>query len=330
MKTKFQLTAEKFADIMLRKMEEMKTKKWKTPWFVDNSKIDFYPQNISGRKYESGNAFFLLLCSLWNNYTTPVFLTFNQCRKMSITVRKGEESFPVYYRNFVVHHREKGEKLSLEDYNKLSDEQKKDYRLNSFINCYNVFNLDQTNFAEKEPDKFAVLVKKYTAKTKRITVKSAFSCPIMDKMIENNSWVSDIFLLLQNKAYYDTVNDIIVCPPKNRFPNQHLFYSTLLHEMAHSTGTPQRLNREMGKTFGDDAYAREEVVAELTAAFAGFHLGVFVEPNKDSATYLNGWIAILKKSPEYVFSVLDDVVEASNFITDNIVSEVKAKDKVAI
>lgn len=249
---------------------------------------------------------------------------------MKITVTKGEESFPVYYRNFVAYHRKTSEKLKIEDYNELPEEQQKEYRVTAFINCYNVFNLDQTNFAEKEPDKFAVLVKKYTAKTKRITAKSAFSCRIMDKMIDNNSWVSDIFLLLQNRAYYDTVNDIIVCPPKNRFPNQHLFYSTLLHEMAHSTGTPQRLNREMGKTFGDDAYAREEVVAELTAAFAGFHLGVFVEPNKDSATYLNGWIAILKKSPEYVFSVLDDVVEASNFITDNIVSEVKAKDKVAI
>ncbi|WP_436414091.1 zincin-like metallopeptidase domain-containing protein [Petrimonas sp.] len=330
MKTKFQLTAEKFAVIMLRKMEEMKAEKWETPWFVDNSKANFYPQNISGRKYESGNAFFLLLCSLWCNYRTPVFMTFNQCRKMNIAVTKGEESFPVYYRNFVVYHRETGDKLSIEDYNDLSEEKKKEYRLNAFINCYNVFNLDQTNFAEKEPEKFQAIAEKYMGKEKEMTVENVFSCSEMDTMIDNNSWVCDIFLLLQNKAYFDKKEDIIVCPPKDRFPNQHLFYSTLLHEMAHSTGTPDRLNREMGKVFGDAEYAREEVVAELTAAFAGFHLGVFAEPSKDSAAYLNGWIATLKKSPEYVFNVLDDVVKASNFITDKIVQEVELTDKVAI
>ena len=278
MKTKNQMTAEKFANIMLRKMEEMKAEKWEAPWFVNHSKMNFYPHNISGRKYESGNSFFLLLCSLWSNYQTPIFLTFNQCRKMKITVTKGEESFPVYYRNFVAYHRKTSEKLKIEDYNELPEEQQKEYRVTAFINCYNVFNLDQTDFSVKQPEKFAEWVEKYNAKEKDVVVQNFFRCTELDTLVEENSWVCDIFLLSPNKAYFNMQDDIIVCPPKSRFPNQHLFYSTLLHEMAHSTGTPERLNRVMGKAFGDNDYANEEVVAELTAAFTGFHLGVFVEP----------------------------------------------------
>ncbi len=99
--------------------------------------------------------------------------------------------------------------------------------------------------------------------------------------------------------------------------------------MTHSTGAPQRLNREIGKVFGDNDYAREEVIAELTAAFIGTQLGLFVEPNKDSVAYLNGWIKVLKQSPDFVFSLLDDVVSASNFIMERVSSEVKNLEKVA-
>ena len=106
-------------------------------------------------------------------------------------------------------------------------------------------------------------------------------------------------------------------------------WGTMLHEMTHSTGAPQRLNREMGKVFGDNDYAREEVIAELTAAFTGTQLGLFVEPNKDSVAYLNGWIKVSKQSPDFVFSLLDDVVSASNFIMERVSSEVKNLEKVA-
>lgn len=330
MKTKNQMTAERFANIMLRKMEEMQAEKWETPWFPSNEKNNFYPQNISGRKYESGNAFFLLLCCMWENYQTPVFLTFNQCRKLNIAIIKGEESFPVYYRNFVAYHRETNERLKIEDYNELTEEQQKEYRLSSFINLYSVFNLDQTNFAEKQPERFSAMLQHYVSKEEDISITDVFHCAEMDTVIENNSWVCDIFLLNQNRAYFNSKEDVIVCPPKRKFSNQHLFYSTLLHEMTHSTGVAERLNRVMGKVFGDADYAREEVVAELTAAFAGFQMGVFAEPSKDSATYLNGWIKTLKETPEYVFSVMDDVVKASNFIENEVTQVKEVSERVAI
>lgn len=330
MNTKNQTTAEKFANIMLQKMEEMKNENWEKPWFPVCGKSNFYPQNFTGRKYESGNAFFLMILCAAKNYKTPLFLTFVQCRKMGIQILKGEESFPVYYFNFVAYHRKTRERLSFEEYKELTEEMKADYRLTSFINYYNVFNLDQTNFAEKEPEKFANILERYNKKEEDVTVSDAYNCAFLDNMLEQNSWICDVILRKQNRAYYSPSSDIIVCPKKEQFPNQNNFYGTLLHEMTHSTGTTNRLNRKMGTAFGDEDYAREEVVAELSAAFTGFQLGVFSEPSKDSATYLNGWISVLRKSPDYVFSLLDDVVKASNYIIEKITSNVETLESMAV
>ena len=328
MKTKNQI-AEKFADIMVKKMEEMKAEKWEKPWFDVNGKTNFYPQNYTGRRYTSGNAFFLLLACAWREYQTPVFLTFNQCKKLEINVLKNETSFPVYYKNFLVYNRITKKRINIEDYNLLNDDKKENWKLISYLKYYNVFNLDQTNFATVYESVFKSLVEQFNISKDEITIDTFFDCPELDMMIEENSWVCNIALKKQNRAFYSLSNDTIVCPIKNQFPNHHNFYSTLLHEMTHSTGAPQRLNREIGKVFGDNDYAREEVIAELTAAFIGTQLGLFVEPNKDSVAYLNGWIKVLKQSPDFVFSLLDDVVSASNFIMERVSSEVKNLEKVA-
>ena len=86
MKTNYQL-AERFAEILLRKMEEMKSEKWEKPWFDVSDKLNFYPQNYTGRKYTSGNAFLLLLACSWEGYKHPV-LTFNQCRDLKLDYQK--------------------------------------------------------------------------------------------------------------------------------------------------------------------------------------------------------------------------------------------------
>lgn len=328
MSTKNQL-AEKFAGIMVRKMEEMKAEKWEKPWFDVNGITNFYPQNYTGRKYTSGNAFFLMLACAWKGYQTPIFLTFNQCKNLEISVTKNEESFPIYYKNFLVYNRQTNKRISFDDYNLLSEEDKKEWKLISYLKYYNVFNLDQTNFATVYEAEFKLLVEKFNAVENDFTVETLFNCPELDLIIEENSWVCDIALKKQNRAFYSLSSDSIVCPIKNQFPNHHDFYGTLLHEMTHSTGTPERLNRAMGKVFGDNDYAREEVIAELSAAFTGTQLGVFAEPNKDSITYLNGWIKILKQSPDFIFSLLDDVVSASSFIMERVKVEMEILEKVA-
>ncbi|KAA3932322.1 DNA primase, partial [Bacteroides ovatus] len=96
------------------------------------------------------------------------------------------------------------------------------------------------------------------------------------------------------------------------------FYSTMLHEMSHSTMTPERLNREMGGHFGDPKYAKEELVAELTAAMICHSMGFDRKVTDNSAAYLDSWIGVLKQEPKFIVSVMADVNKASDLILDQV------------
>jgi hypothetical protein len=94
------------------------------------------------------------------------------------------------------------------------------------------------------------------------------------------------------------------------------YYSSALHEMAHSTGTESRLNRVKGDRFGDPKYAKEELVAELTAANTGYALGFDKRILDNNAAYLDGWISVLKENPKFIVSVMADVNKASNMVLE--------------
>ena len=96
------------------------------------------------------------------------------------------------------------------------------------------------------------------------------------------------------------------------------FYSTALHEMAHSTGSPERLNREGGKKFGDKKYAKEELVAELTAATVSQQLGFDKHVTDNSAMYLSNWVKALKEEPKFIYTVLSEVGKAQGLIMEEI------------
>ncbi|WP_305156742.1 zincin-like metallopeptidase domain-containing protein, partial [uncultured Duncaniella sp.] len=96
------------------------------------------------------------------------------------------------------------------------------------------------------------------------------------------------------------------------------FYSTMLHEMAHSTMTPERLNREAGAKFGAPKYAKEELVAELTAAMISHSMGFDSKVTDNSAAYLDSWIGALRQEPKFIVSVMADVNKASEMILDRV------------
>ena len=96
------------------------------------------------------------------------------------------------------------------------------------------------------------------------------------------------------------------------------YYSTMLHEMTHSTMTPELLNRETGGRFGDPKYAKEELVAELTAAMISHSMGFDSKVTDNSAAYLDSWIGTLKQEPKFIVSVMADVNKASDLILDHV------------
>ena len=119
----FDKNAQKFADLMINKIESISTD-WKKPWFSKKlTSSTFLPQNITGRTYASGNAFLLFFLTEKENFETPVFLTFKQAKAENVLILKGSESFPVYYNVLNAYHRDTDEKISYDEFKELTAEE---------------------------------------------------------------------------------------------------------------------------------------------------------------------------------------------------------------
>jgi antirestriction protein ArdC len=314
MKT-FDKVAEHFANVMIAKIETISTN-WQKPWFpkFSNSQ-NCLPQNLSGRTYAGGNVFLLLMLCEELNYQTPVFLTFNQAKNENVSILKGSKSFPVYYTMFCAYHRETGEKITLDEFKALSKDEQKKYRLVGINKSYSVFNLDQTNFAERHPQKWDELKAKFTPEENTVPqAPEMYKNTVLDNVLASQSWVCPIYLKAIDQSFYACTSDYISMPEKEQFKDGQAFYATMLHEMAHSTGIESRLNRDKFYSRDNKDYGREELVADLTAGLCSLFFGIAAGIREENAQYLKGWIKNIKEEPKYLMSVLCDSMKAVKFI----------------
>lgn len=319
MKTSFDKNAERFVDLVVEKIESL-TIDWSKPWFPKpNSAQNFLPQNLSGRVYSGGNAFLLFFLCEKYNYQCPIFLTFKQAQEEGIHILKGAKSFPVYYPLFCAYHCDTNERISFDEYKKLTKAEQQEYRLSYYNQYYAVFNLDQTNFSEIYPDRWDALKDKFKISNDTLTSQEGmYENIILDDMLSKQNWVCSINSVSSNSAYYSISSDNIILPLKSQFKDGQSFYCTELHEMAHSTGIKKRLNR---KGFYDDDtvnYGREELVAELTAALTALYFGISATIREENAAYLKGWCKRIKEEPKFLFTVLSDAIKATKFIADEL------------
>jgi len=326
MNEKFNTSAiERYASLLIEKIKEVNSKDWKQPWITTNFQCQ--PRNLEGRFYSMYNKLLLYFCTEMNGYKTPVFLTFTQAEKESLHILKGSKSFPVSYYDFTAKHKLTGEKISLEKYNLLPKSLQDDYKLNFFLKYYNVFNIDQTNFSDKYPQRWNALLSEFN-NIKAIDT-DGFSLSDLDAVIDNQTWVCPVHLKSQDHAYYSPTSDVIVLPLKEQFPEGKGFYHTALHEMAHSTGHTSRLNRPKHKISGDKIYAREELIAELSSALSGKSLGLNVEPQKECAQYMKSWLSALADDPKFIMSILQDVSRATAMIETTIEKNKESVESLA-
>jgi len=120
-----------------------------------------------------------------------------------------------------------------------------------------------------------------------------------------------------NRAYYNPDSDQITMPLFGAFKDQLGYYSTLGHEYTHWTSKSHRCNRELGKRFGDQAYAAEELIAELGTAFLMAQLGLSAEPREDHASYIASWLKLLKGDKKAVFSAASKAQQACDYLLNN-------------
>ena len=326
-----------FSEMMIAKIESLRGKDgWKKPWFTEGALQ--WPKNLNGREYNGMNAFLLLLHCEKEGYRIPRFCTFDRIQQFNrtgskdkeakprVSVLKGEHSFPVMLTTFTVVDKETKERIKWEDYKLLSQEQREKYNVYPKLQTYHVFNVAQTNLKEVRPELWEKLEQEYSMP--KVDRSEAFE-PV-DRMITDNRWICPIKPMYGDSAYYSISKNEIVVPEKGQFKDGESFYSNLFHEMGHSTGAENQLDRLKPTTFGSAEYAREELVAELTAALTAQRYGMSKHLKDDTAAYLKAWLDSLKESPQYIKTVLLDVKKASSMLTqriDQIAMEIEEEKK---
>ncbi len=304
---------------------------WKKPWFTEGTLQ--WPKNLNGREYNGMNAMMLLLHCEKEGYKIPRFCTFDRIQQFNktgkkdeeqkprVSVLKGEHSFPVMLTTFTVVNKETKEHIKWEDYKLLSQEEREKYNVYPKLQTYHVFNVSQTNLKEVRPEFWEKLEQEYSMP--KVEKDEQFAFEPVDRMIADNRWICPIKPMFGDSAYFSISKNEIVMPEKRQFKDGESFYSNLFHEMGHSTGAEGQLDRIKPATFGSAEYAREELVAELTAALTAQRYGMTKHLKGDSAAYLKSWLDSLKESPQFIKTTLLDVKKATSMLTQHI-------DKIAM
>lgn len=325
-KTMAEKAIDRFAQMMVTRLEEMKGQQWEKGWIDGGGRTQGLPQNLSGRRYSGHNDFFLQLHTAINGYDAPVYATYKQIRDAGATVNKGEKAMPVIYWN-ISHKDENGQKISDEAFDAMTKAEQAKVKTIPIMMGYYVWNLQQTNFAEVKPEQYAKVTGQFKAPHVADT-KGMYESKEFDAMIDKQAWVCKIKNVEGAGASYSPSKDEITVPMKAQFkihdtPEEIYkdgmeYYSSIAHEMAHSTGVEKRLGRDMEGHFGDPKYAKEELVAELTAAMVGNTMGFDKRILDNNAKYVDGWMDTLKKEPRFILSVMADVNKASKMILDHV------------
>ena len=325
--SKVDAALQRFAEMLIKRMEEMQ-KDWHKGWIGGGSMFGL-PQNISGRTYEGSNAFLLFLHTAGNGYKAPVYMTYGQLHKEGAHVLKGEKAVPVFKWGFSIKDKD-GKKVTEEEFNNMTDDEKKECKRRPFLKIYPEFNIDQTNMSEVNKEKYDAVVSQFRKTDVPTITDGMYVNKAIDRMMEKQEWVCKIQYDKEEKgAYYSPAKDIVVLPtkaqfrihpddPEECFKDGQEYYGTALHEMAHSTGHPSRLDRLKPAAFGSPEYAKEELVAELTSAMVGNTLGFDRRISDNNVAYLQNWTSALRKEPKFIVTVMADVNKASRMIIENI------------
>ncbi len=274
-----------YQSITERFLEQLKkgSVPWQQPW---TSCV----QNIVSRKpYRGINAFTLGM----TDRTSPFWLTFKQALDLGGHVKKGEKSLPVIYYKLLEKQDAAGRPVVRED--------GRPDRI-PFIRWANVFNLDQTEGIE--PPEIATTQNAGQPFEKAAAiVENAKLCPVHHAGFA---------------AIYSPKDDVIRLPAPSTFRSQEDYFHTLFHEMTHATGHLSRLDRE-GITqpvkFGSERYSKEELIAELGAAFLSNEAGILNQVQFDnSAAYLASWIEKLENDPRMIVSAASQSQKSADFV----------------
>jgi antirestriction protein ArdC len=259
---------------------------WRSP-ILGQSKAG-HPKNLeSGKEYRGVNVFLLAFTAWAQGYESSYWMTFNQAKQRGGIVKKGEKaSMIVFWKEYEVTDKETGEPKKA-----------------GVLRYYNVFNASQCDGIEI-PDavEFTPLDFQPMYDAERL-VKGYADGPAMESGGQ--------------QACYRPLTDTVRMPEPSRFASAEEYYSTLFHELGHSTGHSRRLDRKLDTEpmpFGSADYGKEELIAEMSAAFLCGHIGIRPAVIENQAAYLQGWLKKLKDDKRLVIAAAGAAQKAADWI----------------
>ncbi|UTP40912.1 zincin-like metallopeptidase domain-containing protein [Phenylobacterium sp. LH3H17] len=262
---------------------------WTKPWSAEHlAGAVSRPLRHNLQPYSGINVLLLWAQACASGYSAPIWMTFRQALELGGHVRKGEHGSTVVYANQIVRSE--------------ADENGQDVeRQIPFLKAYTVFNVDQV---EGLPEPFYATVASALLPARRIEAAEAFFSSLKADIRHGGG-----------QAYYMIGEDRVQMPLFESFVDPQSYYATLAHECTHWTRHPSRLDRDLGrKRWSDAGYAREELVAELGAAFVCADLGLELSPREDHAAYLAGWLQVLKADKRAIFSAASHAQKAADYL----------------
>jgi antirestriction protein ArdC len=262
--------------------------KYRMPWTVRQDK-GFSPISVgSAKPYRGINTLVLWAESQSKGYGSALWGTYQQWQELGGQVRQGEHGSPVVYWGTY-------EKQSSAD----DDDEKSQRSL--FAKGYTVFNIEQVDGC-----KLPKRLEPKLSHNERIAQAEAFFAGVGVEVRDGG-----------NQAFYkSSTPEAVYMPGFDQFPDRVDYYSVLAHETTHWTSHVSRCDRQLGKRFGDDAYAVEELIAELGSAYTMARLELELSPREDHAQYIGSWLRVLKSDKRAIFTAASKAQQAADYLNN--------------
>jgi len=264
---------------------EAGTRPWVQPWTGASVSR---PLRACGTPYQGINVLWLWMAAEAAGHSSPFWMTYRQSQVLGGQVRKGERgTVAIFYRAYQAKVADEGEEAE-------------DHRTRRVLKSFIVFNACQIDGL---PGRFFPQPRPLPPPTERDSALDRFFAAVPARI---RHWGAE--------AFYSPVVDQVTMPEPGLFRDLDHYRATLAHELSHWTGHENRLARQMGGRFGSEAYAMEELVAELSSAMLGAELGLPVDHLDHHACYLASWLKVLKADSRAILTVAAKAEEAASLL----------------
>lgn len=282
---------------------------WEAGWY----KVGGAPRNgKTDKAYNGLNALWLYLIAEHKGYTDPRWVTYQQAKDLKASVKAGEKSSNVFYWSWYDKKTKKPfDDATVKDMGKDERQKYLDENVRPVLKYYQVFNAAQCqNFPKLDAEQKEMPADERARQNAKI-----------ENIISNSA--APVYYDGGNRAYYSPGRDSIHLPEIHRFHTMQDYYATALHEIAHSTGRKERLNRDMSGAFGSVKYAQEELRAELASVFMQLDLDIRVEGKhfENHGAYLQSWLKRARADKKEFFAAVTDAEKISQYVGEHYLHE---------